>query len=1188
MSAKGPLLLPAPATRRRNWAAGALLVVLVFVAYLPVWRGGFIWDDDFHLTENACVRGPLGFKAIWTSSASYYYPLVTTSFWLGHKLWGLNATAFHLVNIAVHAGCALLLWRLLRRLNVPAAWLGAAAWALHPVQVESVAWITELKNTQSCFFYLAAALFFLEWRERRATEASAHGANTRYALAIVCAVLAITSKTSTVMLPVALGFGWWWLERRWRWSMLLWLSPFFVVSFGASAWTIWEQRFHSGALGPEWDQSALERCLIAGQAAWFYLGKLFWPSPLMFIYPRWQIDLARVASYVPALSAVCVLSLLWLDRHRRWRPGFFAAAYFVALLFPVLGFFNIYFFRYSFVADHFQYLASIGPIVFVTAAIGTGIAKLPTQRSVLLQTVAATAVVVALGAMTFKQTHVYRDADTLWRDALRHNSRCWLAEINLGKEADKTGRTDDAIDHYQRALALYPQYPEMQNLLGNTLWKRGRAAEAEACYRYALLLKPDYAEPCTNLGVIALDREKPDTAARYFRRALSLDPQSTEAHNGLGNALLRLGRANEAVGEFTAAVALNPQFSTAHYNLGNALTQLGRTTEAIESLRIAIRLDPKSAEAQNNLGVVLYNAGRYAEAITCFEAVVALTPNDDAARNNLGNALRGSGRISEAAATYRRALEVNPKSLRAQKNLAAILAVFPDAKPRDEKPRFAVPPSPNAMRLSWARGVENQRQADLGNGYFLNPILGGDHPAPAVLHDGDEYVLVHASREYIPGLPIWHSRDLVNWEPLGSALNQSVGSVDATDIARIGGHYVIYFSARQNDGTRRVYAVWAATPRGPWSTPIDLRLPYSDPAHVETADAPYLLLAGGWHVRLAPDGLATAGPPERLKIASPRSSADAGDPAKLRWPHVWHHGAYYHLIATDTSAPDWPTLVTLRAKSADGPWEYAPHNPIVRGNSSTGPWRAKRGGCIVDGAAGGMFVVYTAREEECFSLGDEVVLQTIEIAGDWVHPRLAGHDISRPIRKSGGDGASPGQRLSDDFAENRIGSQWSFYRGTAADPQRCRYEAGTLMLAPKGESIGTASPLTCVPGDQAYEIEVEVTTAGRAGLALLRDASTFVGIEVDGDRVRLRREPGSDTRGALRHGPGPVRLRLRNERAKLELSWREDGRDWTRFDGPLGLTESDQRNASTAAFRPALYAIGTEARFRNFAYRALP
>jgi hypothetical protein len=263
------------------WIFAAFLVLATALAYQQVWHAGYIWDDDSHLTQNPCIIGPLGFKGIWTTAAATYYPLVLTSFWVQHALWGLNPLPYHLVNVAMHAACGILLWKVLLSLRVPGALIGAALWALHPVEVESVAWITELKNTQSCFFYLLAILFFLKWRGDAAKQEQ-HTGKWNYGAAIFCALLAILSKSSTVMLPVVLGLCWWWMDGRWRSRNVVALIPFLFVSILAALWTIWEQKFHSNAIGPSFMQTWPERLIVAGCDIWFYLanlrGPIHWPS----------------------------------------------------------------------------------------------------------------------------------------------------------------------------------------------------------------------------------------------------------------------------------------------------------------------------------------------------------------------------------------------------------------------------------------------------------------------------------------------------------------------------------------------------------------------------------------------------------------------------------------------------------------------------------------------------------------------------------------------------------------------------------------------------------------------------------------------------------------------------------------------------------------------------------------------
>jgi protein O-mannosyl-transferase len=352
------------------------LFLLVILAYTPVWRAGFIWDDDTMLTANPCIVGPLGLKEIWTTNAADICPLTITTFWLEHGLWGLAPLPYHLVNVLLHGACAVLLWRVLRSLGVQGAWLGAALWALHPVQVESVAWITEMKNTESGLFFLLSILFFVKWLRIKEIKNGRTGNEWNYALCFLFAALAMASKSSTVVLPVVLCLCAWWIQGRWQWRNAVRVIPGFLMSIAASALSVWTQRLQlAAATDSQWARTWPQRFAAAGDAFWFYLGKLLWPHPLIAIYPRWQTDGGQWTSYLPLVTAILLISGLWLlgakSNVAEWRAGFFAFAYFAVALLPVLGLIDNYVFSYSLVFDHFQYLASMGPL----ALAGTGLAR---------------------------------------------------------------------------------------------------------------------------------------------------------------------------------------------------------------------------------------------------------------------------------------------------------------------------------------------------------------------------------------------------------------------------------------------------------------------------------------------------------------------------------------------------------------------------------------------------------------------------------------------------------------------------------------------------------------------------------------------------------------------------------------------------------------------------------------------
>jgi tetratricopeptide (TPR) repeat protein len=619
----------------RDWLWGLSLIALVSLAYTRVLHAGFIWDDESHLTRNPCIIGPLGLKEIWTSTRAVYYPLVLTVFWSLHKFAGLVPWPYHVLNLLMHAGSAVLLWRVLRQLDVRGAWLGAALWALHPVMVQSVAWVTELKNTQSCLFYLLSIFWFLKVD---AEETGARMRWWRFGWALLFFVLAIVSKPSTVMLPAVLALCIWWRRGQIPWRDLSTLIPFVLISALAGVWTILEQKFHSGAIGPEWAQTWPERLIIAGRAIWFYLGKLVWPHPLIFIYPRWEINSLQLTVYLPLLAALAGLFALWLGLGKWGRPVFFAAGYFVISLFPVLGFFSVYFFRYSFVSDHFQYLASMGPLALAGAGITEGVAAIG-WKSFLRRAVCGI-LLLLLGFLTWRQSAVYHDLVTLYTATLAKNPGCWMAHYNLGIVLRDQGETDQAITHYRQAVSLRPNYAEAHYNLGRLLVKKGEFSDAIA----------------------------------HYETALTINPADAEAHNNLGATLFQRGRVEEAITHYNTALAIQPDYADASCNLANALLSKGDMDGAIAHYSACVALLPNQAEAQYNLASALLRKGRTDEAIAHYQKVLELSPESADAHANLGSAFLAKGRVQDAIAQYRGALRIGPDNVAAQSNLAWLLA----------------------------------------------------------------------------------------------------------------------------------------------------------------------------------------------------------------------------------------------------------------------------------------------------------------------------------------------------------------------------------------------------------------------------------------------------------------------------------------------------------------------------------
>lgn len=579
----------------------ALLIVLTLAAYARVWNAAFIWDDDAHLTQNLCVVGPAGLREIWTTAEATYYPLVLTTFWALHKLAGLNPLPYHALNVLFHIGSALLLWRVLKQLAIPGAWTAAALWAVHPVMTQSVAWITEMKNTESCFFYLLCLWCFLLWnRGRRWWELT---------LALLGGALAIASKSSTVILPAVLALCLWWQNRKWRRTDLAALLPFVLMSAAASAWTIWEQKFHSGADGPEWAQTFAERAIIAGRDVWFYLAKLAWPRLLIFIYPRWSINAADWLQYLALTAVVLGFVALWFLRNTKMRGVLFAFAYFVVALLPVLGFFNVYFFRYSFVSDHFQYLASMGPLALAGAALKKVEEQWPAVKIPLLGLLLG-----GLAFLTSEQTRIYHDIETLWRSTLKRNASAWIAHYDLARVYRERGELDAAIDEYRKGLAIWPTY-------------------ADAHY---------------NLASVHLQKGESDSAIIEYRTAIKLQPNDAEMHNNLGNVLHDSGKMQEALAEYEAALRLQPNFAAAHANLARALLDAHEINKAIEHYGAAVEAAPKDPQMRANLAAALLRSGATENAANEFAKVLDIDGDNLVALTNL-SWLLATSRESRAA-----------------------------------------------------------------------------------------------------------------------------------------------------------------------------------------------------------------------------------------------------------------------------------------------------------------------------------------------------------------------------------------------------------------------------------------------------------------------------------------------------------------------------------------------------------
>ena len=530
------------------------LGTLTILVYRPAWHGGFIWDDDRYVVHNGLLTAQDGLRRIWFSldAPSQYFPLAYTILRIERSLWDLNPVGYHWVNILLHLGNALLVWCILARLKVPGASLAAAIFALHPVQVESVAWISELKNVLMGFFFLLTLLTWIEYVDARHKHR-----RILYVAALLFYLLALSAKATACTLPAALLLILWLEKKPIGRRSLLEITPFVILALGIGLVTVWWEKYHQGtrmlvSLGP------IERLLIASRAVWFYLGKILWPSNLTFIYPQWPIDATNPVAYSWLIAVAVAVVIILYGRLFFGRSVEVAALFFVTTLGPLLGFIMLYTFRYTFVADHYQYLASIGPIALASA----GLMTLSRSSKTLQWPVVAGGFVIFafLSLLTWRQSATYRDLETLWRTTIAKNPDCWMAYNNLGVVQFEKGDIEDAIERYQQSLRLHPDYPEAHYNLGSALLQKGDA----------------------------------DEAIRQCEEALKIQPNEPDAHIVLGNAFMAKQDVDRAIAHYAQALHLRPDDSNAHYNLGTALKQKGDVERAAREYEKARESEPRN------------------------------------------------------------------------------------------------------------------------------------------------------------------------------------------------------------------------------------------------------------------------------------------------------------------------------------------------------------------------------------------------------------------------------------------------------------------------------------------------------------------------------------------------------------------------------------------------------------------
>lgn len=676
-------------SRRQDALLFIVLLLAVLIAYQPAWNGARIWDDDAHITRPE-LRSWGGLWRIWfqLGATQQYYPLAHSAFWTQAQLWGDHLLGYHLVNIVLHAVSAFLIVVILRRLSAPGALLAGVIFALHPIEVESVAWMSELKNTLSGVFYFAGLLVYLSFDRTRRSKP--------YLLAVLFFVLALFSKSVTATLPAGLLVILWWKRGSLSWRRdVAPLIPFVALAVAAGSFTSWDERSLIGARGAEFNFSAIGRALIAGRSFMFYLGRLVWPADLIFIYPRWKIDAALWWQYLYPISAAALILIAWKVRARTRAP-LAALLYFGITLGPALGFVNVYPFRFSFVADHFQYLAGVGVIALVAASIDWLVCRLKTTSPALTSVAAALPLGLILGVLTWNQSRLYASPRVLYEETLRRNPSAWLAHLNLGFLADEDPSLGKAaaIAHYRAALAIDPNEPQVHNNLGTDCMELGLYDDALREHQAAVRLAPGYREAYVNMGADLQHLGRYQEAEAAYRQALAIKREDAATHFDLGLVLTYLGEREEALSQVREALRIQPDYAEArrleqdlagtgengqpagpmplapdaenHAKVAEKLMQAGQFDESAAEFREALRIEPDAAEVRGLFGYVLWRLGRMQEAEHELRQASRALPQDSAIHVNLGNALESLGRLDDAVAEYNIALRFEPGPSRAE------------------------------------------------------------------------------------------------------------------------------------------------------------------------------------------------------------------------------------------------------------------------------------------------------------------------------------------------------------------------------------------------------------------------------------------------------------------------------------------------------------------------------------------
>ena len=752
----------------------------IFVFYFPALSGEFIWDDAI-FSEERTIHSWSGLWSIWFAPSeiareAHYWPVAYTAFWLQHKLFGLNPLGYHIVNCLLYFVNVVLIWRLLLKLEVPGAWAISMVFTVHPLHVESVAWVIQQKDLLSALFYLGAVHAWLQFRESSSPKT--------YALALSLYALGLLSKSIVITLPVALLVLLWWKQERISAQDIMRLFPFLIVGFAV---TLGDYLFYISREEIDFTYSFLERILIAAQAVWFYVGKLLWPTNLIVIHPHFDISVGNLVAWLSVAATVGVLVLLWNYRHRMGKGPLAGVAFFGITLSPILGFVDYGYMQFSFVADRYQYLAGLGLV-----AVLVGGATYAVQRHITSSRYAAMGVfavlVIGLGILTWRQATIYQDEIAIFRHITSHNPTAYNAYHNLGSALFRADRAEEAYEASLKAVELQPNRSGTHANVASALVLLKRYDEAEEYIKRALELDPRNGGAWQNYGSLLFQQQRYEEAVATFQKMIDLGADLILAHGAIADSYYQLGHHAKAMEWLDRAQALTPTPSEqnklsrlsakvqlalgktekaeqyliqagldgdSHQEIWRLLelqkmsAEQGDTDKASGYLQRILKLADGNPETLQSVADTLREQKQYTEAIEVYRRILATDLNSPVAYGGMGDALFRLERYEEAIESLERSIElhaipsstIDPLLLMGQ--AASKLGRLPDATQYYERAVELGSQNVNALgHLATTRFQEKRYEDALR----LFVLAREDNPGVAQIHSNIGAALYHLGR----------------------------------------------------------------------------------------------------------------------------------------------------------------------------------------------------------------------------------------------------------------------------------------------------------------------------------------------------------------------------------------------------------------------------------------------------------